>query len=85
MGVMTAWGTAILFQTVRDVRGEHRPPFPSEFVASGLLFGGLAIIGTAEPGLAGVIAWGILIALALQPGVLSPAGPGSTTPKGGGE
>lgn len=70
MGVFTAWFVAIGLQTIRDVKVEHHAPMPSEFVASGAIFGALSLLGGIEgaEGLAGVLAWGILIALALKAG-----------------
>jgi hypothetical protein len=58
------WMLAAGIITVRDIRGGHMP-VPSEYVASGALFAGLSVLGSSQPELAGVLAWGVLIAIAL--------------------
>lgn len=68
MGTFLAWFTAIGLQTFRDVRVEHRAPIPSEFVASGALFGALTLLSGFDDGLAAVLAWGFLVAIALEAG-----------------
>jgi hypothetical protein len=68
MGVFTAWMVAAGLQTYRDVKVQHRVPLPSEYVASGVLFGALALLDGPTQGIAGVVAWGFIIALVLQAG-----------------
>lgn len=68
MGVLTAWALAVGIQIYRDIHVEARPPLPSEFVASGAIFGVLGILDGPTQGTAGVIAWGFLIAIVLQAG-----------------
>ncbi len=68
---MLAWLTAIGVQTIRDVRYRHVAPLPSEYVASGAVFGVLAVIAGDHPGrsrVVGVIAWGLVIAAAMAAG-----------------
>jgi hypothetical protein len=68
MGVLTAWAGAAVIQIYRDVVHFGQAPLPSEFVASGAIFGLLSIPsgGIARP--AGFVAWGILLAIILQAG-----------------
>ncbi len=69
MGVFSAWAVAVGLQVFRDVR-QGVVPLPSEFVASGAVFGALALVGQIPDaeGFAGALAWGYLVALALEAG-----------------
>lgn len=71
MNTLLPWALAIGVVTVRDVRVYSRPPVPSEFVATGVLFGALTVLAQAQPQLAGVLAWGMLLAITLK---AAPAG-----------
>lgn len=84
MGVLLPWFVAAGLQTVRDVRVYHRPPLPSEFVSSGIVFGGLTILGQANEKLATYLAWGVLIALVLKAGGPSALATRSVAAQGGG-
>jgi hypothetical protein len=68
MGSLTAWALAASLQVYRDVRYQSRPPVPSEFVASAAWFGILAVLDDPTQGVAGLVAWGTLIALVLEAG-----------------
>lgn len=68
MGVLTAWAVAAGIQIYRDVKENHQPPLPSEFIASGAIFGVLGLLDAPTRGTAGVIAWGLLLAIVLQAG-----------------
>jgi hypothetical protein len=66
MTTLLPWALSVGVVTVRDVRVYGKPPVPGEFVATGVLFGALTILAQANPPLAGVLAWGMLAAIALQ-------------------
>lgn len=68
MGVLTAWALAVGIQVYRDVAKAHQAPLPSEFVASGAIFGLLGLLDGPTRGTAGVVAWGLLFAIVLQAG-----------------
>ncbi len=68
MGVLTAWALAAGIQVYRDIAKLHRTPYPSEFLASGAVFGALALLDGPTQGVAGVVAWGFLLAVTLQAG-----------------
>lgn len=68
MGALTAWLAAAGLQVYRDIHNEHRPPMPGEFVGSAVLFGSLAVLSTVNSQLAGTLAWGFLLSVALQAG-----------------
>lgn len=65
MGVFSAWVVAIGLQTVRDVRNDTAP-LPSEYVASGVWFGALALVDGFLSPVGSLVAWGTLAALAYQ-------------------
>jgi|SRR5215831_9771833 len=66
-----AWLTLVAFQTIRDVKVQHRAPLPSEYVASSAFFLLLALFaGSSEnrARVATLVGWGIVIAIVLQAG-----------------
>lgn len=86
MGVFSAWAVAIGLQVYRDTKA-GRVPLPSEFVASGAVFGLFAGVTGAAPssaGFMGALSWGFLAALFLQVGpaalvaTTNPVAPGTT-------
>ena len=93
MNTLLPWALSVGVVSVRDIKVYSRPPVPGEFVATGVLFGALTILAQANPGLAGALAWGMLVAITLQAartGGLTtrrtPAQePQTTTPKTGGK
>lgn len=66
MNTLLPWGLAVGVVTVRDVRQYNRPPVPSEFVATGVLFAALTVLAQANPQLAGALSWGLLAAVILK-------------------
>lgn len=68
MGVLLAWAIAAGIQTTRDVRYLGRAPVPSEYVASGMLFGSLSILSSFAESLATALAWGFLFAMTVEAG-----------------
>jgi hypothetical protein len=68
MGVLLAWFIVAGVQTVRDVRYQGRAPIPAEYVASGMLYGALAVLSSVNQRLATALAWGFLFAVTLEAG-----------------
>lgn len=66
-----AWLTVVGFQTMRDVRIQHRAPLPSEYVASSAIFALLALGSGNSPERARVataVAWGFVVAVVIVSG-----------------
>lgn len=82
MNTLLPWALAVGIVTVRDVRVYNRPPVPSEFVATGVLFGTLTVLAQAQPQLATALAWGMLAAIVLRGTRAGPGGNRTTTPGG---
>lgn len=61
---VAAWAAEIVLITIRDLGQAKRLPIPSEFLATFIVFGGLAAIGNNQTARrpAGLVAWGIVIA-----------------------
>lgn len=67
MNVFLPWMLSVGMLGIRDIR-QGDLPVPSEFVAASALFAALSVVGSAQPELAGVLAWGVLIAIGLAVG-----------------
>lgn len=77
-GVLLAWLVEMGIISVRDLAKVHRPPLPSELLASFVIFGSLGMLAeseTARP-VANVTAWGLVVATFLSSSVdfLKPVG-----------
>lgn len=79
--LFTALLAELALITYRDLTKAPTPPnhvpLPSEYLAAVGIFGLLSLFGSSEGGqkFAGTVAWGLVIATALQ---VLPTGPGST-------
>jgi hypothetical protein len=96
MGVLTAWMAVVAAIGVRSVRGpEHRVPTPGELIPVSMLYGGLGLLAQANAKVAGLLAWGFVIAVVVQAGgpqqllagqatptAFPPVGGGAKPPKG---
>lgn len=75
---MLAWLVEIGVISVRDFVAVHRPPLPSELLASFVVFGTLGVVSESQTfkGAAGATAWGIVVATLLSSKVdfLKPVG-----------
>lgn len=62
------WVTEIAFISYRDVTQNKpaRPPLPSEFLATFVVFGGLTLVAQANTRVASLMGWGFVIATALN-------------------
>lgn len=74
--VTVAWGVECGIITVRDLAQKHRPPLPSEFLASFVVFGLLGVLAIPAPKAAAVAGWGLVVAtfLSSQIDFLGPVG-----------
>lgn len=69
-GLLAAWIAEATIITWRSFTQDHRPPLPSEFLASFVIYGALGLIAeneTARPA-ATALGWGLVIATALRLG-----------------
>jgi len=75
--LIMAWllGEGII--TWRSVHSDHHPPIPGQMLAATGLFALLALLAQHEParGTATLLAYGLDLAVLLQPGVLGAASP----------
>lgn len=67
-GLLLAWAVEAGIVTWRSFAKDHRPPLPSEFVSTFVVFGVLGAIAEIPNArtLATVTAWGIVLATALN-------------------
>lgn len=70
------WAVEVGVITVRDLTAVHRPPLPSELLASFVVFGALAGVSLAAPKAAVAAGWGLVVATVLSSKVdfLKPVG-----------
>jgi hypothetical protein len=64
--VVAPWMAQCVIMTVRSVRKDHRPPLPSEFVATFIIFGSASLLATRVPQVPALFCWGIVIASTLN-------------------
>lgn len=67
--VLLPWFVEIGFISIRSLSSQHRPPLPSELLASAVIFGALGAIAGSGPQAAtpaALTAWGLVIATALS-------------------
>lgn len=79
------WAVEVGIITARDLASDHRPPLPSELLASFVVFGALAALAIPAPKAAAAAGWGLVVATVLSSKVdfLGPVGDflsGKTTP-----
>ncbi|MGH7484141.1 MAG: hypothetical protein ACREMY_00880 [bacterium] len=65
--MVSAWAVELILISIRDLSSKRRLPYPSEVLASFVVFGTLTAIGGTENGRkpAAAIAWGLVIATIL--------------------
>lgn len=63
--LFAAWAVEVGIITVSDLVDHHRPPLPSELLASFVIFGALAGLSGPAPKAAAVTGWGLVIATLL--------------------
>lgn len=75
-GLASAWFASLGLTSWRTVSKRHRPPLPSEVLATIVVFGGLSLLSTSDAAapLAAVFGWGVVVAQLLG---FFPATPGS--------
>lgn len=69
-GLLAAWGVEAGIVTYRSFRTQQRPPLPSDFVATFILFGTLGLVAespTLAPA-ATLVGWGVVLATVLNLG-----------------
>ena len=64
--IVAPWTAEILLISWRSVRRDKRPPYPSELLATFVIFGAASLVANSQPKVAGVFAWGVVIATALN-------------------
>lgn len=65
--ILAPWLAECVILTARSVKRDHRPPLPSEFVATFVVFGTASMIAnTKAQDAATVFSWGIVIATLLN-------------------
>ena len=67
-GLFGAWFVEGSIITWRSFTREHRPPLPSEFVASFVIFGLLGLAPPAAKPAATALGWGLVVATVLRLG-----------------
>lgn len=74
--LVVPWAAQVGVITARDFASDHRPPLPSELLASFVVFGFLAGIAIPAPKAATLAGWGIVLAtvLASSTDFLGPVG-----------
>lgn len=82
------WVAEVGIISVRDLSEKHRPPLPSELLASFVVFGFLGLFTGVAPRAAVLTGWGLVLATLLSSSVdiLGPVGDllsGKTGAKGG--
>lgn len=60
--IVTPWIAEVVILSVRSVRRDKRPPLPSEFAATFVIFGGASLIAGKFQQPAVLFSWGIVIA-----------------------
>jgi hypothetical protein len=60
------WMVEIGFISYRDFAQKKRPPLPSEFLATFVVFGGLTLVSRANARVASLLGWGFVVATALN-------------------
>lgn len=60
------WGVEMALVTWRSVRQHKRPPFPSEYLATFLVFGAFSVLADSQPKLAQLLGWGMVTATFLN-------------------
>lgn len=65
-GLLLAWMVEIAIVTYKDVKGNHRPPVPSELLDSFVVFGAFSIVAEANQKLGTTLGWGIVVATLLN-------------------
>lgn len=86
--LLLPWFAEVGIISVRDLSEKHRPPLPSEFLASFVVFGFLGLFARAAPRASALTGWGLVLATLLSSSVdiLGPVGDllsGKTGAKGG--
>lgn len=64
--VIMPWTAESVLITWRTVSQKKRPPLPSEFLATFVLYGTLSVVGTRQPGIAAAVGWGVVVATFLR-------------------
>lgn len=64
--IMFPWTAEVVLISWRSVRNNKRPPLPSEFLASFVIFGAFSIVATRNERVASVLGWGVVVATALN-------------------
>lgn len=72
--LLVPWLAEIGLITWRDVKNDNRPPFPSEVLATFVIFGGFSLIPNEKVG--SLMGWGIVVATLLN--VFDPQNVGSS-------
>lgn len=75
-GVSASWGAMVAVISVRDLSKKHRPPLPSELLASFVVYGLLGLLGGPAPQVARITGWGLVLAVLLadSDNILAPVG-----------
>lgn len=60
------WLVEVGIITWRDISQQHRPPLPSEMLATFVVFGGFSLIAAQDSRVGKALGWGIVIATALN-------------------
>lgn len=64
--ILFPWMAEVVLISWRSVRNRKRPPLPSEFLASFVIFGTFSLVAVKSDRVASVLGWGVVIATGLN-------------------
>ncbi len=64
--MLAPWMAEVVLISWRTVRKEKRPPFPSELLATFVVFGTVSLVAEKQPQIASLFGWGVVVATFLN-------------------
>jgi len=67
MNSITApWTAEVVLLSWRSVRNKHRPPLPSELLATFVVFGAIGLVTSSNPKIGSLLGWGIVVSTGIN-------------------
>lgn len=64
--IFAPWMAEVVILSARSVKRDRRPPLPSEFVATFVVFGAMSLVANRSTKVASAFSWGIVVATLLN-------------------
>lgn len=64
--ILLPWATEVGLIAWRTVRNDKRPPYPSELLATFVVFGAFGLVSAKNPAVGSLLGWGIVVATFLK-------------------